>query len=99
MPTAKAPGTENNMSNPPRATRGLPHPGRSTISATNVAKAKPIKPADILPRRIVMTLLAKHEKQDGDYPEYIEFEPLLSIEMRFSQLLHKCRDWTGNPFY
>ena len=52
MPNIKAAGNENVTSSPPRAARGLPHPGRSTITATIVAAAIPNRVAEIFPKRI-----------------------------------------------
>ena len=52
MPNIKAVGNENITSNPPRAARGLPQPGRSTITATIVATATPNRVAEIFPKRI-----------------------------------------------
>jgi len=56
MPTIKAERNEKIISNPPRALRGLPHPGRSTISARKVAPAMPSKIAEIFPKRIFISL-------------------------------------------
>jgi len=53
MPTIKAERNENIISNPPRAERGLPQPGRRTISAPKVTTAMPSKIAEIFPKRIL----------------------------------------------
>ena len=53
MPNIKARGIEQIMSNPPRAARGLPHPGRRQVRITNVAMGMTIKIDAILPNRIL----------------------------------------------
>jgi hypothetical protein len=53
MPSTRAAGNEHTTSNPPRIARGLPHPGRRQVRATNVAIGMAIKKADIFPKRIL----------------------------------------------
>jgi len=53
MPTIKAAGNESITSNPPRAARGLPHPGFSIKSVRIAAAAMPSKVAEIFPKRIL----------------------------------------------
>ena len=48
-PRAKDTAKENNISNPPRIGRGLPHPGLSTQSATITAGVMANKIAEIFP--------------------------------------------------
>lgn len=62
MPSTKAAGNDNSMSSPPRTARGLPHPGRSTISATSVTKAIPSRITAIFPRRISVLSFQKNTK-------------------------------------
>jgi len=53
IPTTKEARMEKIISNPARAARGLPQPGRSTILAHIVAMAMPSRIVDIFPKRIL----------------------------------------------
>jgi hypothetical protein len=52
MPTSKAAGNENIISNPPRAANGLPQPGCNIKNIRIVAAAIPRKVAEIFPKCI-----------------------------------------------
>ena len=52
IPTIREAGIEEITSSPPRAARGLPQPGRSTLIAHIVAKVIPSRITDIFPKRI-----------------------------------------------
>ncbi len=62
MPSTKAAGNDSIMSNPPRTARGLPHPGRSNISAKIVTKGIPSRIKAIFPRRIFVPPFQKNGK-------------------------------------
>ncbi len=69
MPTIKAAGNENIISNLPKVARGLLQPGRSIISAHIVAAAMPNKIAEIFPKRIFNS--PKNAKYNFQYFDYI----------------------------
>ncbi len=71
MPSTKAAGNDSIISSPPRTARGLPHPGRSKISATNVTKATPSRIAAIFPRRISVLSFQKNTKTKLRTPSII----------------------------
>jgi hypothetical protein len=54
IPTIREAGREEITSSPPRAARGLPQPGRSTLIANIVAKVIPSRITDIFPKRILI---------------------------------------------
>lgn len=62
MPNIKAAGIERFISNPPRAARGLPQPGRSIIIVPAVRVATTSNVIAIFPKRI--SLLSKNASQN-----------------------------------
>jgi hypothetical protein len=61
IPTITEARIEKIISNPARAARGLPQPGRSTNIAHIVAVVIPSRIAEIFPNRICLTLLKKKQ--------------------------------------
>jgi hypothetical protein len=60
MPNIKDTGSENNMSNPPRISRGLPQPGRRMQRVRTMAPAIAIKTAESLPKSIFSPIRKNH---------------------------------------
>lgn len=65
IPNIKAAGIEMFISNPPRAARGLPHPGRSIIITPAVRAATTSNVIAVVPKRILVLqrilALQKHQ--------------------------------------
>jgi len=79
MPNASAKGNETIISNPPRAARGLPHPGRIRIRATIVTAGIASKMPAIFPKRIFN--LSQNAEQITSHLDYISLYLSSSIEL------------------